>query len=132
MYKLYIFLLFENIYIMIYLFSRRIYEKELSKVVDTIISYNNKIYEVTLENNEVIKSTKKHQYFVLDKGWVRAYDLKVGDTLSSTIKGKLKIKNIKVVEYDKPIRTYNLTVDGIHNYLITEYEVLVHNAGSRS
>lgn len=117
---------------MIYLFSRRIYEKELSKVVDTIISYNNKIYEVTLENNEVIKSTKKHQYFVLDKGWVRAYDLKVGDTLSSTIKGKLKIKNIKVVEYDKPIKTYNLTVDGIHNYLITEYEVLVHNAGSRS
>ena len=117
---------------MIYLFSRRIYEKELSKVTDTIISYNNKIYEVTLENNEVIKSTKKHQYFVLDKGWVRAYDLKVGDTLSSTIKGKLKIKNIKVVEYDKPIKTYNLTVDGIHNYLITEYEILVHNAPSPS
>ena len=58
---------------MIYLFSRRIYEKELSKLTDTIISYNNKIYEVTLENNELIKSTKKHQYFVLDKGWVRAY-----------------------------------------------------------
>ena len=117
---------------MIYLFSRRIYEKELSKVVDTIISYNNKIYEVTLENNEVIKSTEKHQYFVLDKGWVRAYDLKVGDTLSSTIKGKLKIKNIKVVEYDKPIKTYNLTIEDTHNYLITEYEVLVHNVGSRS
>ena len=117
---------------MIYLFSRRIYEKELSKVADTIISYNNKIYEVTLENNEVIKSTEKHQYFVLDKGWVRAYDLKVGDTLSSTIKGKLKIKNIKVVEYDKSIKTYNLTVDGIHNYLITEYEILVHNAPSPS
>lgn len=98
---------------MIYLFSRRIYEKELSKVTDTIISYNNKIYEVTLENNEVIKSTEKHQYFVLDKGWVRAYDLKVG-------------------EYDKPIKTYNLTVDGIHNYLITEYEILVHNAPSNT
>ena len=107
-------------------------EKELSLVTNTITTYNNKIYEVTLENNEVIKSTEKHEYYVLDKGWVRAYELKVGDTLSSTIKGKLKIKNIKVVEYDKPIRTYNLTVDGIHNYLITEYEVLVHNASSKT
>ena len=105
-------------------------EKELRLITNTITTYNNKIYEVTLENNEVIKSTEKHEYYVLDKGWVRAYNLKVGDTLSSTIKGKLKIKNIKIVEYDKPIRTYNLTVDGMHNYLITEYEVLVHNVSS--
>lgn len=107
-------------------------EKELSLVTNTIESVNDIIYKITLENGKVINSTEKHKYYVLDKGWVRAYELKVGDTLSSTIKGKLKIKNIKVVEYDKPIRTYNLTVDGIHNYLITEYEVLVHNAGSRS
>ncbi len=107
-------------------------EKELSLVTNTIESVNDIIYKITLENNEVIKSTEKHEYYVLDKGWVRAYELKVGDTLSSTIKGKLKIKNIKVVEYDKPIRTYNLTVEGKHNYLITEYEVLVHNASSKT
>ena len=104
--------------------------KELSKVTDTIKTQNNKIYEVTLENDEVIKSTEKHEYYVLDKGWVRAYELKVGDTLSSTIKGKLKIKNIVIKNYDKPVNTYNLTVEGNHNYLVTEYEVLVHNAGS--
>ena len=107
-------------------------EKELSLVTNTIESVNDIIYKITLENGKVINSTEKHKYYVLDKGWVRAYELKVGDTLSSTIKGKLKIKNIKVVEYDKPIRTYNLTVDGIHNYLITEYEVLVHNATSKT
>ena len=107
-------------------------EKELSLVTNTIESVNDIIYKITLENGKVINSTEKHKYYVLDKGWVRAYELKVGDTLSSTIKGKLKIKNIKVVEYNKPIRTYNLTVDGIHNYLITEYEVLVHNASSKT
>ena len=48
-------------------------EKELSLVTNTIESVNDIIYKITLENNEVIKSTEKHQYFVLDKGWVRAY-----------------------------------------------------------
>ena len=105
-------------------------EKELSKVTDTIRTQNNKIYEVTLENGEVIKSTEKHEYYVLDKGWTRAYNLKVGDTLSSTIKGKLKIKSIVIKNYDTPVNTYNLTVEGKHNYLITEYEVLVHNVPS--
>ena len=103
-------------------------EKELSKVTDTIKTQNNKIYEVTLENNEIIKSTERHEYYVLDKGWVKSYDLKVGDILSSTTKGRLKIKNIVIKTYDKPVNTYNLTVEGNHNYLVTEYEVLVHNS----
>ena len=30
----------------------------------------------------------------------------------------------------EPTPIYNMNVDGNHNYLITEYRLLVHNAGS--
>ena len=102
--------------------------KGLSLVTDTIKTKNNKIYEITLINGEVIKATEKHPFYILDKGWVRSYDLKVGDELTSSKYGLLKIKNIIIKNYDEPINTYNLTIDGEHSYLITEYEILVHNA----
>ena len=103
--------------------------RELSLVTDTMISQNDTLYEITTTNGEVIKSTEKHEYYVLDKGWVRAYDLKVGDTLYS-LKGSMKIKTIRKVKLDKPVNVYNFTVENNHNYLITEYEFLVHNAQS--
>ena len=105
-------------------------EKELSLVTDTIESVNNIIYKITLENGEVINSTEKHKYYVLDKGWVRANRLKSGDVLSSMVSGPVSIKSVERIKYDEPVKVYSLTVDGIHNYLITEYEVLVHNAPS--
>ena len=42
----------------------------------------------------------------------------------------LIIKKIEHKFYKDPIPVYNLTVDGYHNYLITKYELLVHNRGS--
>ena len=38
------------------------------------------------------------------------------------------INKIKYKRYNEPIDTYNLTVDGNHNYFITNTQVLVHNA----
>ena len=105
-------------------------EKELNRVIDTMISKNNKLYKITLKNNKVITSTEKHQYYVLDKGWIRAYELKVGDVLSASIGGKTSIKNIEVLNLDNSVNVYNLTIANNHNYLITENEILVHNAAS--
>ena len=102
--------------------------KELQPVTDTMISKNNKLYEITLENGEVIKATEKHPFYVLDKGWVRSYDLKVGDELTSPKVGLIKIKTIKIKQYKEAITVYNLGVKDNHNYLVTEYEILVHNA----
>ena len=101
--------------------------KELQPVTDTMISKNNKLYEITLENGEVIKATEKHPFYVLDKGWVRSYDLKVGDELTSPKVGLIKIKTIKIKQYKEAITVYNLGVKNNHNYLVTEYEILVHN-----
>ena len=38
------------------------------------------------------------------------------------------INKIDLITYDKPIKTYNLTVEGNGNYFVTYSKVLVHNS----
>ena len=66
----------------------------------------------------------------MDKGWVKAEDLKVGDEISSKENDDTKITNIKIKPQKERISVYNLEVEGHHNYLITEDNLLVHNGDS--
>ena len=42
----------------------------------------------------------------------------------------VEITNIVKKEYEESIPTYNLSIEGNHNYFVTEIQVLVHNAAS--
>ena len=86
------------------------------------------IYEITVEN-QIIKASALHRFYIIDKGWIKAKDLKEGDAISAK-NNSLVIKKVekKINEEDIPI--YNLTIDDFHTYVITEYELLVHNANS--
>ena len=74
----------------------------------------------------------KHQIYIVDKGWTRAYEVKRGDMMLNSNKEVVEIKNIEYNVYDSPIKTYNLTIEGNSNYFVTDIQVLVHNAGSPS
>lgn len=105
---------------------------ELKPVTNTINSKSNLIVEVTIEN-ETIKMSNRHEVYVLDKGWVRAYDLKKGDILINKQGEQLPIKSIREIYYENAINTYNLTILDNHNYYVSENNInmtLVHNAGS--
>ena len=104
---------------------------ELKKVLDTIKSSTIDTYKVTIGDKEV-EMSPKHQIYIIDKGWVRAYNLKVGDKLLDINGKEVSIAKIEYKKYDKPIDTYNLTVEGNGNYFVTNIQVLVHNAGSPS
>ena len=104
-------------------------EREVKEVTNKIISYTMEIYKLTI-GNKIVESTPRHEFYIVDKGWIRAYDLKVGDKLVAKDE-EMKIEQIEHIKYTEPIETYNLTVDDFHTYLITEYELLVHNANSR-
>ena len=99
--------------------------KELRPVLNTITSYVSEIYHIYVED-EIIKASPKHQFYIVDKGWVRAKDLKVGDMVIADGERK-PIKKVKYEKLGKPIPMYNLSVDGINTYLITKYSILVHN-----
>ena len=103
-------------------------QRELKEVTNVIENNSKEIYELTIEG-EIVKATPKHKFYIIDKGWTMACELEEGDIIASK-EENITINKIKLVTYDEPIKVYNLTVDDFHTYLITEYEVLVHNAGS--
>ena len=102
---------------------------ELKKVLRKIENETNKIYKITV-NDKVIETTEKHEIYVIDKGWIAASELKVGDKLSSMDDVDTEITKIEIEEYKEQIPVYNMEVEGHHNYLITDNNFLVHNAGS--
>lgn len=103
--------------------------RELKRITALYTGSTTEVYEITV-GNEVIKTTPKHQFYVVDKGWIRAYELEVGDELVSTSEENIVIKGIAHKTNQEPVAIYNLTVEGNHNYLVTKYRLLVHNASS--
>ena len=106
-------------------------ELELKEVINTIQSSTIDTYKMTI-GNKTVEMSPRHQIYIVDKGWTRAYDAKSGDMMLSISGEKVKITNIEYKKYDSRIKTYNLTVDGNSNYFVTDIQVLVHNAASPS
>ena len=84
-----------------------------------------KILIISLLNKPLIYITNN---IIIDKGWTRAYDVKVGDKMISSNNEVVTIRKIDLITYDTPINTYNLTVEGNNNYFVTYSKVLVHNS----
>ena len=104
-------------------------EKELKSVVSLYQGKTNDIYEITVKN-QLIKASAIHRFYIVDKGWIRANELEEGDIISAKDSNMI-ISNIEHKFYNNPISIYNLTVEDFHTYVITEYELLVHNAASK-
>ena len=103
-------------------------QKELKKVISIFEGYANEVYEITI-NGEQIVATPKHKFYIIDKGWIKASELEEGDKVSAK-DSELEIEKINHTYYEKRIPIYNLTVEDFHTYVITKYEILVHNASS--
>ena len=69
--------------------------------------------------------TEEHPFYVAGLGWVMSGDLKVGDHLAQRDGGSTTITAIAVSAAD--VTVYNFTVEGDHNYYVTEAQLLVHN-----
>lgn len=72
----------------------------------------------------------KHQVYIIDKSWGRAYDLKVGDKMLKSDNTIIEIENVEYKVYDEVIPTYNLTVEGNNSFYVSKIKVLVHNMPS--
>ncbi|MEF2247073.1 S8 family serine peptidase [Paenibacillus sp. IITD108] len=72
-----------------------------------------------------ISTTYNHPFWVVDKGWVIAEDLVVGDQLQTSNSELVKIDNIIVKQ--QSAKVYNLTVADYHTYFATELEIFTHN-----
>ena len=102
---------------------------ELNKVSMKIDSLTSELFELTVAG-EVIQTTRRHQFYIVDKGWVRAEDLVIGDKISSEKDVDTTITKIEIKQLDERLPVFNMEMEGHHNYLITENKLLVHNATS--
>ena len=113
----------------VYSFNLDANSLELKKVTNSIISQTLETYIMTI-GNKTFEVTPRHQLYIIDKGWTRAYDVKIGDKMLDVNGKEIIINNIVNKKYGTPIKTYNLTIEGNNNYFVTDIQVLVHNAGS--
>ena len=103
-------------------------KRELKEVTNVVESSSKEIYELTI-GQEIIRATPKHKFYIVDKGWIMACELEEGDLIVAK-NNNMRIDKIKLENYSEPIKVYNLTVNDFHTYLITKYELLVHNFAS--
>ncbi len=99
-------------------------KNEYQKIERTIES-NTKETLIIKTNNKQIEVTKSHYFYVFEKGYIKASELKKDYYLLNSNNEKEKIIEIKRKKYDNSIKTYNLQIAKNHNYYAEN--ILVHN-----
>lgn len=84
------------------------------------------IYEETSLREEIV-CTPTHPFYVPEKGWTAAIQLRAGDRLQMLNGEYVIIEEVQHEILESPIGTYNFEVEGFHTYHVGNLEVLVHN-----
>ena len=85
---------------------------------------------ITASDGAKVTVTEEHPFYVAGLGWVMSGDLKLGDQLAQRDGSSTTITAISVQAADTTV--YNFTVEGDHNYYVTEAQLLVHNCAMQS
>ena len=96
-------------------------------VLETYIREDSKLIHLVINDEEII-TTETHPFYVNNRGFVNAGELKVGDELLDPNKNILLVENFDVELTGKPVTVYNFQVEDYHTYHVSGFGVLVHNA----
>jgi hypothetical protein len=82
-------------------------------------------------NGASIYSTRAHRFYVTDRGWVPAAELRPGDPLSDAGGATLRVSAVELLALADEAATFDLTVEGASTYFVQAGGrwVLVHNGG---
>ena len=103
------------------------FETAEKTVVETYIRKDNKLIHLVINGEEII-TTETHPFYVNNRGFVNAGELKVGDELLDTGGNIFLIECYDVELTDEPTTVYNFQVEDFHTYYVGKNGVLVHNA----
>lgn len=104
-------------------------KKGLKKVKNVFIHETNTIIHIFVGNEDII-TTPNHPFWVVNKGWVAASEIKKGDKLNLFSSETQVVKLIKQEKLCKPIKVYNFEVEDWHTYFVTRTNIIVHNTCS--
>lgn len=78
-------------------------------------------------NGEQITTTPEHPFYVPQKGWTSAIQLRAGDQLQLLNGEYVVIEMVQHELLESPITVYNFEVEGFHTYYVGKHAILVHN-----
>ena len=101
-------------------------ETGFQKVKEVFVTEAHTIYHIWLDGKEEVKTTAYHSFFVKDRGWVTAIQLREADLLE-TAEGTAGITGITKVRHDEPVDVYNFHVDEWNSCFVSKGLIYVHN-----
>ena len=78
-------------------------------------------------DGEEFTTTESHPFYTLERGFVKAGELRYSDTLVDAKGNKLYLEKKNKEHLTKPVTVYNFAVEDYHTYFVGENEILVHN-----
>ena len=82
-------------------------------------------------NGETITTTPTHPFYVPQKGWTEAVQLRAGDILVTCNGEYVVVEQVQHEILETPVTVYNFEVEDFHTYYVAANEdaafVLVHN-----
>ena len=104
---------------MVYATNPETGETELKEVVNSFVRESSELVHITL-NGEEITTTPTHPFWVPQKGWTDAIDLRAGDRLQLLNGVYVIIEQVQHELLETPVTVYNFEVDDFHTYYIVE------------
>lgn len=89
------------------------YQREAASIIDIFIGV------------EKISCTTDHPFWVEGRGWVLAFQLKCGMALQTHGGESLIIDEVR--RRDEVTQVFNVEIDGLHTYFVSDLEILSHN-----
>lgn len=104
-------------------------ELALRRVTKTFVTPDRPLLEVVVAaangETEKLRPTSEHPFWVRDRGWVKAGELRPGDELPQLDGGWLRVAGL--AESGERATVYNFEVEGFHTYFVGELGAWVHN-----
>ena len=94
-------------------------------ITNAFFSGEKVVYKLTTKSGRTIKATANHKFYRLN-GWTRLDGLSVGDKIATPNNSNIYWDEITSIEKLKKVKTYDLTVDGVHNFVAND--IIVHNS----
>ena len=105
-------------------------DPELKQVEDVFVNETDEIVHVRYGDTE-IDATPTHPFYVAEKGWVSAVNLRAGDRLQLLNGEYVVVEQVQHEILELPVKVYNFRVADNHTYYVGndgDDAVLVHNA----
>ena len=101
-------------------------ETSFKKVVNTFVRETTELVHIEVNGEEII-TTPDHPFYVPQKGWTEAIQLRAGDRLQLLNGEYVIIEQIQHEILESPVTVYNFEVEYFHTYYVTGSAILVHN-----